>query len=472
MGLFMNYDLLVLGGGPGGYTAAFRAADLGLKVVLVERYPSLGGVCLNVGCIPSKTLLHVSKVIGEVRDLTDYGIYYEGHHIDLAKLNSKKRSVIAQLSTGLASLAKQRKITLITGDGQFTGSNTLNVNLNQAPDIEVQFKNVIISTGSSSISLPDIPDDPRIVDSTGALELSDIPERLLIVGGGIIGLEMASVYAGLGSRVTIVELASDLMVDLDPDLVAPLEKSILKIVEAIFKGTRVSRIVSHKDSLSVDLDGPDVPSNMNFDKVLLAIGREPNTKGLGLEKLDVQLSHDGFVSVDSTMCAAPNVYAVGDIVGPPMLAHKAAHQGKVAAEAVAGLKAEFSSLTIPSVAYTDPELAWTGVTETEAKKAGIDFSKGMYPWYASGRSLSTGRKEGITKLLFDKKSRRLIGAGIVGSNAGELIGEISLAIEMGCDEEDLALTIHPHPTLTETISTAAEVAAGTVTELYLGRNKK
>ena len=472
MGLFMNYDLLVLGGGPGGYTAAFRAADLGLKVVLVERYPSLGGVCLNVGCIPSKTLLHVSKVIGEVRDLTDYGIYYEGHHIDLAKLNSKKRSVIAQLSTGLASLAKQRKITLITGDGQFTGANTLNVNLNQAPDIEVQFKNVIISTGSSSISLPDIPDDPRIVDSTGALELSDIPERLLIVGGGIIGLEMASVYAGLGSRVTIVELASDLMVDLDPDLVAPLEKSILKIVEAIFKGTRVSRIVSHKDSLSVDLDGPDVPSNMNFDKVLLAIGREPNTKGLGLEKLDVQLSHDGFVSVDSMMCAAPSVYAVGDIVGPPMLAHKAAHQGKVAAEAVAGLKAEFSSLTIPSVAYTDPELAWTGVTETEAKKAGIDFSKGIYPWYASGRSLSTGRKEGITKLLFDRKSRRLIGGGIVGCNAGELIGEISLAIEMGCDEEDLALTIHPHPTLTETISTAAEVASGTVTELYLGRNKK
>ena len=468
----MNYDLLVLGGGPGGYTAAFRAADLGLKVALIERFSNLGGVCLNVGCIPSKTLLHVSKVIGEVRGLADYGIHYESSHIDLAKLNSKKSSVISQLSAGLAGLAKQRKIDLITGKGQFTGAKKLSVNSSQTPVIEVKFENVIISTGSKSIGLPDTPDDPRVVDSTGALELREIPERLLIVGGGIIGLEMASVYAELGSRVTIVELASDLLVGLDQDLVAPLEKSILKIVEAIFKSTRVSRITPHKDSLSVELDGPDVPSKMNFDKVLLAIGREPNTKGLGLEKLGIQLSHDGFVSVDSRMCAAPGVYAVGDIVGAPMLAHKAAHQGKVAAEAVAGLKADFSPLTIPSVAYTDPELAWTGVTEGEAKKSGIDFSKGLYPWYASGRSLSVGRKEGITKLLFDKKTRRLIGGGIVGCNAGELIGEISLAIEMGCDDEDLALTIHPHPTLTETIPTAAEVASGTVTELYLGRNKK
>ena len=467
----MNYDLVVLGSGPGGYTAAFRAADLGLKVALVEKHPKLGGVCLNVGCIPSKTLLHVAKVISDVRDIADYGVYYEEKNLDLDKLNSKKDSVISLLSKGLGALAKKRQVDVVTGVGFFTGTDQLTVK-SMGGSTQLNFEKAIIATGSLPTKLAGTADDPRIMDSTGALSLKDIPERLLIVGGGIIGLEMASVYAELGSRVTIVEIAPNLMAGTDIDLVAPLEKSIIKRVESIYKEVRVVGVEPNPDSLVVTFDGQGAPAKAAFDKILMAIGRVPNTDSIGLETLGVNLSENGFISVDNCLkTSMPNIYAIGDVLGEPMLAHKASRQGKVAAESAVGLKSVFEPRSIPSVAYTDPELAWVGLTEDQALRADLEFKKGVFPWGASGRSLSMGRQEGITKLLFEKNGGRLIGGGIVGANAGELIGEIALALEMGSDFEDLGLTIHPHPTLVETIGLAAEVASGTITDLYLGGKK-
>ena len=467
----MNYDLVVLGSGPGGYTAAFRAADLGMKVALVEKHPQLGGVCLNVGCIPSKTLLHVSKVISDVRDIADYGVYYDEKILDLDKLNSKKESVISLLSKGLGALATQRQVDVVTGVGSFSALNELTVESTEG-STRLNFDNAIVATGSLPAKLAGFDDDPRIMDSTGALSLKDIPERLLIVGGGIIGLEMASVYAELGSRVTIVEIDPNLMPGMDLDLVAPLEKSIVEKVESVYKDVRVANVEPKSDCLVVTLDGQGAPSKMAFDKILMAIGRVPNTKTIGLETLGLNLSENGFISVDSCMkTSVPNIYAIGDVLGEPMLAHKSSHQGKVAAESAAGLKSVFEPRAIPSVAYTDPELAWVGLTEKQALQADLKFKKGVFPWRASGRSLSMGRQEGITKLLFEENNGRLLGGGIVGSNAGELIGEIALALEMGSDFEDIGLTIHPHPTLSETTALASEVASGTVTDLYLGGKK-
>ena len=467
----MNYDLVVFGSGPGGYTSAFRAADLGMKVGLVERHTQLGGVCLNVGCIPSKTLLHVARVISEVRDISEFGVDFGEKHIDLRKLIAKKDSVVSKLTKGLAGLAKQRQVDVLTGKAMFVGSNEAKVDA-ATGSLSVTFEQAIVATGSSPTKLSGLPDDPRIINSTGALDLENIPERLLVIGGGIIGLEMASVYAELGSRVTIVELTPNLMFGADQDLVMPLENKISKRLEAVYKETQVVAIDTDIDALVVSLDGADAPSKAAFDKVLVAVGREPNGSKINSDTAGLVLSDKGFIEVDGQMRTnVSHIYAIGDVVGAPMLAHKAAHQGKVAAEAAAGLKSFFEPKGIPSVAYTDPEVAWVGLTEDDAIRTGTRFSKGIFPWSASGRSLSMGRTEGLTKLIFDEKNNQIIGGGIVGSNAGDLIAEVGLAIEMGSDVHDLGLTIHPHPTLAETISNASEVSAGTVTDLYLGGTK-
>ena len=464
-------DLVVIGSGPGGYTAAFRAADLGLDTVLIEKDPTLGGVCLNVGCIPSKTLLHTARVIEETKELKAAGLDFGSPHIDLERLRSWKGKVVGQLTDGLTVLAKQRKVTIIQGKGRFVSDRRLIVR-SEDENAVIDFRHAIIATGSKPVLIPDLPDDERIMDSTGALDLVDIPERLLVIGGGIIGLEIATVYLALGSRITIVEMLDQLMPGTDKDLLRPLQKRLQKQCDDIFLGTRVVGIETHPDHLNVSFDGPNTPAADRFDRVLVAVGRSPNVEPLQVEATGVAIDSSGFIPVDSEQRTnVPHIFAIGDIVGQPMLAHKATHEGKVAAEVAAGQKSAFEARIIPAVAYTDPEIAWAGLTENGAQAQGITYEKGIFPWAASGRALSLGRSEGITKLLFDPKSRRILGAGIVGVNAGDLIAEACLAIEMGCEAEDISLAIHPHPTLSETIAFSAEAFQGTITDLYLPRKK-
>ncbi len=459
-------DVAVLGSGPGGYTAAFRAADLGMKTVLIERYPSLGGVCLNVGCIPSKALLHAARVISDARDAAAYGIEFGAPSIDRAGLLRWKDKVLSRLTTGLKGLARQRKVTLVQGAGQFASPNRINVETENGQQ-HVDFSKAVIAVGSRPVNLPGCPDDPRVMDSTAALALPEIPRRLLVIGGGIIGLELATVYHELGSRVTVVELLDKLMTGADPDLVKPLQKRIAGRYENIFPGTRVTGIEPAENGLTVGFSGPGAPAEDTFDRVLVAVGRHPDGARTGAGNAGVYVDDGGFIPVDKQQRTnVAHIFAVGDVTGPPMLAHKATHEGRVAAEVAAGMKSWFDARVIPSVAYTDPEVAWVGVTEAEAKQQGLNYGKGVFPWAASGRSLSLGRNEGLTKLLFDEQSRRVIGAGIVGSNAGDLIAEVALAIEMDCTAEDIGLTIHPHPTLSETVAFSADMFEGTITDLY------
>jgi dihydrolipoamide dehydrogenase len=466
-------EVLVLGSGPGGYTAAFRAADLGAKVVLVERYPSLGGVCLNVGCIPSKALLHAAKVIAETKEMAENGISFGEPTIDIDKLRGWKTDVVNRLTRGVGGLAKQRKVQVVTGVGTFSSPNTLDVQTDGGTQM-VSFENAIIAAGSESAKLPFIPhDDPRVITSTGALELPQIPERMLVVGGGIIGLEMAAVYHQLGTRVTVVELLDQLIPGTDSDLIAPLQKMITKQYENIFVGTKLTAVDANDSGLTVHFDGAKAPDTDTFDQLLVAVGRQPNGAAIGADKAGVIVDGRGFISVDKQQRTnVPHIFAIGDIVGQPMLAHKATHEGKVAAEVACGQKSYFDARVIPSVAYTDPEVAWVGVTENEAKAAGVEYGKGTFPWAASGRSLSLGRSEGLTKLIFDEATERVIGCGIVGPSAGDLISEVALAIEMGADAADIALTVHPHPTLSETIAFSAEAFEGTITDLYMPKRKK
>ena len=465
----LHAEVVVLGAGPGGYTAAFRAADLGKQVVLVERYPTLGGVCLNVGCIPSKALLHAAKVITEAEEMAEHGISFGKPKIDIAKLRDwKAKDVVDKLTGGLTQLAKQRNIAVVTGLGQFASANHLEVKAADGKVISISFDYAIVAAGSQATKIPGVADDPRIMDSTGALDLDDIPKRLLVVGGGIIGLEMGTVYDAFGSKVTVVELADGLIPGCDRDLVRPLHKRMEKRFEKILLKTKVAKLEPKKDGIHVTFEGDNVPEPQVYDRVLVAIGRRPNGKAIGAEHTGLFVDERGFIPVDKQMRTnVPHIFAIGDIVGQPMLAHKASHEGKVAAEVIAGHKVEFQALAIPSVAYTDPEVAWAGVTETEAKEKGIAIEKASFPWAASGRALSLGRTEGATKLIFDKDSKRLIGVGIVGTNAGELLAETVLAIEMGADAEDIGLTIHSHPTLSETVAFAAEMAEGTITDLYI-----
>jgi dihydrolipoamide dehydrogenase len=468
----LQAQVVVLGAGPGGYTAAFRSADLGNNTVLIERYPDLGGVCLNVGCIPSKALLHTAEVINGAAAMAEHGVEFGKPRISLAKLAGWKDAVVGQLTKGLAGLAKQRKITVLHGVATFVSPNVIEV-AGADGVIRVGFEKAIIAAGSQATEIPSFPnDDPRLMDSTDALLLEDVPKRLLVIGGGIIGLELATVYHALGSRVSVVELLDGLMPGCDKDLVRPLAKRIGKLYEAIYLGTRVTGIDAQKKGLKVHFDGAKAPDSEIYDRVLVAVGRRPNGHRVGADAAGVAVDEAGFIGVDAQQRTnVPHIFAIGDITGQPMLAHKATHEGKVAAEVASGEKSQFDPLAIPSVAYTDPEVAWTGVTESDAKQQGLDFDKATFPWAASGRSLGMGRNEGLTKLLFDKASGRLIGAGIVGPHAGDLISEANLALEMGADAADIALTIHPHPTLSETVNFAAEMVEGTITDLYLPRRK-
>jgi len=464
-------QLLVLGSGPGGYTAAFRAADLGMQVILVERFPTLGGVCLNVGCIPSKALLHAAKVIEDAEEMGKRGIAFGAPEIDLAKLRGWKESVVKRLTGGVSMLAKQRKVQVVQGVGRFVSPNVLEVMGNSGSE-RIRFEQCIIAAGSEAIRLPGLPEDPRIMDSTDALELPEFPGGLLVIGGGIIGLEMACVYDALGSRVSVVELTPQLLPGCDPDLVRPLEKRIRSRYEQILVGTRVTKVEALKEGIRVTFEGDKAPAPQVYGRVLVAVGRSPNGRRIGADAAGVKVSDRGFVPVDrQRRTNVPHIFAIGDIAEPPMLAHKAMHEAKVAAEVAAGERRAFDVRAIPSVAYTDPEVAWVGLTETEAKAKGIAVQKGAFPWAANGRSLSLGRDEGMTKLLFDPESRRLLGAGIVGTNAGELISELALAMENGCDAADIGLTVHPHPTLSETVGGAAEAVEGTLTDLYLPKRK-
>ncbi|MDD3577284.1 MAG: dihydrolipoyl dehydrogenase, partial [Halothiobacillus sp.] len=458
-------EVIVLGAGPGGYTAAFRAADLGKKVILIERYEKIGGVCLNVGCIPSKALLHVSGILNETREMSSHGITFTEPKIDLDGLRGFKNGVIDKLTGGLKQLAKQRKVRILQGVGQFASANHIRITAADGSQTTVQFEHAIIAAGSQPVKLPFIPnDDPRVIDSTGALELADIPKRMLIIGGGIIGLEMAQVYASLGSKITIVELADNIIPGADKDLVRPLLKDIKKRYENIYLGSKVTGVTATTEGLDVTFEGKSAPATDRFDKILVAVGRSPNGRKLNLEAAGVTVDQRGFIPVDARMQTnVSHIFAIGDIVGQPMLAHKAVHEGKVAAEVICGMKSAFTPITIPSVAYTDPEIAWAGKTEDQLKEEGIAYEKGAFPWAASGRSLSIGRDEGLTKALFCAETHRLLGVGIVGPNAGELIAEAVLAMEMGADMSDIALTIHPHPTLSETLGFAAEMAEGTIT---------
>ncbi len=460
----LQTEVLVLGGGPGGYTAAFRAADLGKNVVLVERYPVLGGVCLNVGCIPSKALLHLAHTIHEAEESENFGVTFAKPQLDIDKIRAWKSSVTKGLNDGLGALAKQRKVTVIQGVGSFTGANTLVVG-----DTTVAFENAIIAAGSQATEIPVFPnDDPRLWDSSDALALPFIPKKLLIVGGGIIGLEMATVYHALGSEIHVVELMEQIIPGCDKDLITPLFRKIKKQYKNIWLETKVSAIEAQADGLKVSFDGKGAPESEIFDAVLVAVGRRPNGKKIGAENAGVNVDDYGFIAVDKQQRTnVPHIFAIGDIVGQPMLAHKAVHEGKVASEVIAGHKSHFDALTIPSVAYTDPEVAWMGLTENQAKAQGIEYEKGAFPWAASGRSLSTGRKEGMTKILADKETGRILGAGFVGTNAGELLAEAVLALEMGADMQDISLTIHAHPTLSETFAFAAEMIEGTITDLYV-----
>ena len=467
-------EVVVLGSGPGGYTAAFRAADLGKKVVLIERYATLGGVCLNVGCIPSKALLHTAKVITEAEETAHHGVSFGKPNVDLEQLRAwKANDVVGKLTGGLAAMAKQREVTVVQGLGKFTSPNQIAVAGADGKVTKVGFENAIIAAGSQATKFPGAPDDERIMDSTGALALADVPKRMLVIGGGIIGLEMGTVYDALGSKVSVVEFTDGLIQGCDRDLVRPLQKRMEKRFEAIMLNTKVANIEAKKDGIYVSFEGvngnTDAPKGIEvYDRVLVSIGRRPNGLNIGAENAGVAVDERGFINVDKQMRTnVPHIFAIGDIVGQPMLAHKATHEGKVAAEVIAGHKVEFQAMVIPSVAYTDPEVAWAGVTETEAKAKGLNIEKASFPWAASGRALSIARTEGSTKLIFDKDTHRVIGAGIVGVNAGELLAEAVLAIEMGADAHDLGLTIHAHPTLSETVCFAAEMKEGTITDLYI-----
>ncbi|WP_209037666.1 dihydrolipoyl dehydrogenase [Mameliella alba] len=470
----VHAEVVVLGSGPGGYSAAFRAADLGKKVVMIERNPTLGGVCLNVGCIPSKALLHVAKVITEAEEMGAHGIRFSKPEIDLDELRSFKDGVVGQLTGGLDGLSKGRKVQVVRGYGKFTGPNMIEVQGDDGVKT-VSFDQCIIAAGSEPVALPFIPhDDPRVIDSTGALELADIPERMLVLGGGIIGLEMACVYDALGSKITVVELMDQIIPGADKDIVKPLMTRIKGRYENIFLKTKVTAVEASDAGLKVTFEDDKGESfSDTFDKVLVAVGRKPNGKLIDAEKAGVAVDDRGFIGVDSQQRTGVNhIFAIGDVVGQPMLAHKAVHEGKVAAEVCAGEKRHFDAKLIPSVAYTDPEVAWCGLTETEAKAKGVKYEKGVFPWAASGKSLSNGRSEGVTKLLFDPEDDRVIGACIVGTNAGDLISEAALAIEMGADAVDLGHTIHPHPTLSETVNFAAEMFEGTITDLMPPKKRK
>jgi dihydrolipoamide dehydrogenase len=462
-------EVVVLGSGPGGYTAAFRAADLGKQVVLIERYDVIGGVCLNVGCIPSKALLHTADIINEAAEFEKHGVSFGKPEINIDKIRAYKEDIIGKLTGGLKQLAKQRKVKIVHGYGKFTSANTITVESDDGSHQVVGFDNCIIAAGSRVTKLPFIPwDDPRVMDSTDALELEEIPGKLLVVGGGIIGLEMATVYAALGAEVTIVELSAGLIPGADRDIIRPLERRIKRKYKNIYLNTKVTAITPDDAGLVCSFEGNKAPEEEVFDRVLVSIGRSPNGQLIDADKAGVVVDDYGFIATDKQMRTnVDHIFAIGDIVGQPMLAHKATHEGKVAAEVIAGHKSFFDARAIPSVAYTDPEVAWMGKTEEECKAEGIDYEKGTFPWAASGRSLSIGRNEGLTKVLFDKNSGQLIGAGIVGTNAGELIAEAVLALEMGADAEDIGLTIHPHPTLSETLNFASEVAEGTCTDIYL-----
>ena len=464
----IHADVAILGAGPGGYTAAFRAADLGKKVILIERYPVLGGVCLNVGCIPSKALLHMAKVVTDTEETIHADVNFNTPKLELDKLRKWKESIIGKLTNGLTALAKKRNVEVIQGNGKFITPNMISVTTPNGQKT-VSFEYCVIAAGSSVAHPPGIiQNDPRIIDSTGALELEDIPKRMLIIGGGIIGLEMATIYDAFGSKVSVVEMKDQLISGADKDLIKPLYRRIKKRYEAIYLRTKVSEINPQKDGLEVTFEGEESPGTQTYDRILVAVGRRPNGHAIEAENAGVHVTKQGFIPVDNQLRTnVPNIFGIGDIVGEPMLAHKATHEGKLAAEIIAGQKAAFDVLTIPSVAYTDPEIAWMGLTEIEAKNQGIDYEKASFPWAASGRAIAMGRDEGMTKLLFDKNTRRLLGAGIVGINAGELISETVLALEMGTDMEDISLTIHPHPTLSETINFAAEIAEGSITDLYM-----
>ena len=464
----LETEVLVLGSGPGGYTAAFRAADLGKKVVLIERYANIGGVCLNVGCIPSKALLHTAEIINEAQEFAKHGVKFGTPEIDINAIREHKDSIIGKLTTGLKGLAKQRKVQILQGYGRFSSANTIEVEMADGSKQTVKFANCIIAAGSSVTKLPFIPwHDPRVMDSTDALNLPEIPKRMLVVGGGIIGLEMATVYNALGASITVVELSPGLIPGADRDIVKPLHNRIKGLYENIYLNTKVTAIEPTDEGLVCRFEGKDAPAHDTFDRVLVAIGRSPNGKLIDAAKAGVFVDSYGFIPVDKQMRTnVPHIFAIGDIVGQPMLAHKATHEGKVAAEVIAGHKAYFDAKTIPSVAYTDPEIAWMGKTEEQCKVEGIAYSKGVFPWAASGRALSLDRSEGMTKVLFNKENGQIIGAGIVGVKAGELIAEAVLALEMGADAHDIGLTIHPHPTLSETLNFAAEVAEGTCTDIY------
>ena len=459
--------LVVIGAGPGGYTAAFRASDLGLDVTLIEKHTNLGGVCLNVGCIPSKTLLHAAKIINDSKEAKTLGLNFGEPEIELEKMKDWKNQVISGLTQGLQGLSKKRNINVIQGIASFTSANTVKIT-NGKDEQTLSFEQCIIAVGSNPARLPFLPDDPRIIDSTDALELSIIPNKMLIIGGGIIGLEMATIYSSLGTSVSIVELTETLMPGVDRDLVTPLEKYLEKKCDHIYKGAEVSSATSEKEGIKISFQGKSAPESAVYDSVLIAVGRQPNISTINPKGAGVQCDENDFIPVDRQMRTnVPNIFAIGDIVGEPMLAHKASHEAKVAAEVISGMKTAKDSRCIPSVAYTDPEVAWVGLTEEDCKAQGIDFGKGVFPWAASGRSLSIARSEGLTKLLFDPRTKRILGGGMVGTNAGELIAEITLAIEMDCDASDIALTIHPHPTLSETLALAAETFEGTITDLYI-----
>ncbi len=465
-------QLVVIGSGPGGYTAAFRAADLGMDVILVERYEQLGGVCLNVGCIPSKALLHAANVIEEVKHVADIGLDFGAAKIDLDKLRAHKEKTVGTLSKGIAGMAKQRKVRTVIGVAEFASANRLSITTEKGVET-IDFAQCIIAAGSQPVKLPAFPwQDPRVMDSTDALMLADVPKRLLVVGGGIIGLEMACVYSALGSAVTVVEFMDQLMPGADPDLVKPLQVLLKKRGVAIHTSCKVTQVTAGKKALSAEFEGASVPEGKDYERVLVSVGRSPNGGKLKAENAGVQVSERGFIAVDKQMRTnVPHIFAIGDLVGQPMLAHKATHEAKVAAEVAAGHKREWVARVIPSVAYTDPEIAWVGLTETEAKAKSIAYEVGKFPWAASGRAIGIGRTEGFTKLLFDPATHRVIGAGIVGSHAGDLIAEIALAIEMGCEAADIGHTIHPHPTLSETVAMAAEVFDGSITDLYIPKKK-
>jgi dihydrolipoamide dehydrogenase len=467
----LHAEVLVLGAGPGGYTAAFRAADLGKKVVLVERYATLGGVCLNVGCIPSKALLHAAKVIADAEDMAEHGVTFGAAKVDLDGLRKFKDGVVGKLTKGLSALAKGRKVTVVTGKAQFSGAHTLDVQTAEGKKV-VSFDHCIIAAGSQSAQIPGFPyDDPRLIDSTGALELKDVPKRILIIGGGIIGLEMATVYDALGSKVSVVEFLDRLIPSADPDIVKPLARRIEKRYEKILLKTKVAKLESTSAGLKATFEsaeaGAAAPGPEIYDRVLLAVGRRPNGKAIAAEKAGVNVNERGWIPVDRQMRTnVAHIFAIGDIVGEPMLAHKATHEGKLAAEVIAGMSHhQWEARTIPSVAYTDPEVAWMGLSEADAKAQGIEYDKAVFPWAASGRAIGMGREEGLTKVLYEKGTKRILGAHIVGINAGELIAETVLALEMGADAEDIGLTIHPHPTLSETVFFTAEIAEGSITDM-------